>query len=140
MKKSDAPAALADLLKKSRSLKPASGLTWHAWRDVVGSRVASRSVPRALDGQTLVVTVSSSAWAQELSFLSRTIRSKLAKEGYVVHALRFVVGTLRLPERAPAARRVERSPLPSELSARLERLDDPTLRELIAEAASYRRE
>lgn len=116
----------------------AGKLTWQVWRDVVGSRVAKRSTPNRLEAGTLFVTVSSSAWAQELSFLSNTIRGKLADKGHAVRALRFVVGDVNLPTRATPSRRVVREELSSELSSRLERLEDPKLRELIAEAASYR--
>lgn len=134
------PATLGSLLSRSSQLHPARYVSWQSWREVVGTRVAQRSRPRALEGKTLHVTVNSSAWAQELSFLAPTIVEKLNERGHAISSLRFSVGSVELPTRAAeAVRHVERDALPSDLLERLKELDDPKLRELIEEAASYRR-
>jgi hypothetical protein len=79
-----------------------------AWADIVGEEVARNSQPARIADQTLVVTTRSSAWSQQLSFLSDTIvaaiRARLPAAG--IERLRFRVGTVR-PARvrpAPAAR------------------------------------
>lgn len=105
----------------------------------MGLRVARRSRPAGFSGTTLFVTVTSSAWAQELSFLSRSIVERLSALGHGVTTLRFQVGKVELPGRAPEPVRVEKTPLPEGLSERLSQLDDPELGRLIAEAASYRK-
>lgn len=74
-----------------------------------------------------------------MSLLSRGIIERLRATGYGVTLLRFGVGKVELPEHATARRKVQKRALPEELRARLSRLDDPELRELIARAASYDR-
>jgi predicted nucleic acid-binding Zn ribbon protein len=133
------PVPLVELFAKSARLAP-RGVAWQTWRDIVGSHVARRSRPNGLSGSTLFVTVSSSSWAQELSLLGPRILERLAKAGHPITALRFQVGEVKLPPRAPEPRQVSRRSLPPELQARLSTLDDPRLRELIAEAAGYTRE
>jgi predicted nucleic acid-binding Zn ribbon protein len=132
------PSLLGQLLARSPRLA-SRGVSWQTWRDVVGLRVARRSHPGGLSGTTLFVVVTSSAWAQELSFLSRNIVERLSALGHPVASLRFQVGKVELPARAPAPARVEKAPLSQELQTRLSELDDPELCRLIAEAASYRR-
>jgi hypothetical protein len=137
--RSKKPAPLGQLLAASPRLA-ARGVSWQTWREVVGLHVARRSRPAGLNGSTLFVTVTSSAWAQELSFLSRSIVQRLAALGHPIATLRFQVGEVELPPRAPKSTKVEKTKLPEELAAQLARLDDPELRRLIAEAATYRRE
>jgi hypothetical protein len=127
------------VLERSRRLAEPGNVPWSVWREVVGSNVARRSQPTKLSGSTLFVRVTSSAWAQELSFLSRSIIERLRRAGYGVNALRFSVGPVKLPRRATRTQKVRKKPLPKELADRLSRLDDPALRELIAQAASYDR-
>lgn len=133
------PVLLSALLERSPKLRHPGNVPWAVWRQVVGSNVARRSRPTSLTSGTLFVTVSSSAWAQELSLLSRGIIERLRATGYGVTLLRFGVGKVELPEHATARRKVQKRALPEELRARLSRLDDPELRELIARAASYDR-
>lgn len=134
------PLSLGSVLGKSARLVPKHGsVPWLTWRDVVGNDVARRSSPRSAQGSTLFVTVSSSAWAQELSLLSDTILARLRKLGFRLTSLRFNVGVVELPKQAQPSARVERRSLPPELEHRLEAIEDPKLRALIEEAASYRR-
>jgi hypothetical protein len=133
----DGPVSLGALLERSRRLTRATSVPWSVWREAVGAHVARRSRPSSLTDSTLFVTVTSSSWAQELSFLSRSIIERLARAGYRVTELRFSVGTVQLPERASRTQKVRRRALPEGLAERLARIEDPRLCELIAHAASY---
>jgi hypothetical protein len=111
-----------------------------AWRRAVGSRIADKSRPVAKQGTTLVVEVQSSTWAQELSFLSATIVDKLRAEGIAVTDVRYRVGRRQPSRQEPPvapARAVRQAPLPSDLAARLQGVDDPILRQAIERAARF---
>ncbi len=76
------PAALADLLSASfrgtpteRRLK--EGNIWLVWDSVVGKQIASRARPVSFRDGTLTVTVNSSPWMQQLTFLKKGIIEKL---------------------------------------------------------------
>lgn len=65
------------------------------WKEIVGEEVARRTKPDCIQGQTLIVKVSDSAWAQELSFHKPIILEKLKRylaKGQEVSDIRFVVG------------------------------------------------
>lgn len=47
------------------------------WGDIVGDHLARRTKPECIRNRALVVGVSSSAWAQELSFQKQVILSRL---------------------------------------------------------------
>ena len=64
------------------------------WPEVVGEELAKRSRPQRIHGETLIVTVKNSAWAQEMSFLKKTILERLKKylqRGVHISDVRFVV-------------------------------------------------
>ncbi|MCU0693896.1 MAG: DUF721 domain-containing protein [Polyangiaceae bacterium] len=110
------------------------------WRGIVGQRIADRSWPQRLDADgTLVVQVSSSVWAQELSLLSGTIMDRLAPLGLRARQLRFAVGRVTPQRRGPTRfehRRVEApAPLPEAVALQLLSVEDPELRQAIATAA-----
>ena len=48
-----------------------------AWRDAVGEQVASHAYVRRLRGNVLEVSVSSDAWATELTYLAEAVMEKL---------------------------------------------------------------
>ena len=66
------------------------------WGDIVGPEIAKNSHPAQIQGDALLVTTRSSAWSQQLSFLSEQIivgvRARLPDCG--VERLRFRVGKL----------------------------------------------
>jgi len=70
-----------------------------AWPSIVGPAVAAHSLPVALNGKSLVVATRSSAWSQQLQFLSVTILRGLAGIALEepVERLAFRSGSLRLP-------------------------------------------
>jgi len=66
------------------------------WPEIVGEAVAARTKPECIRAKALVVRVSNSAWAQELSFLKEDILAKLktylSKEELVEDVTFYVVG------------------------------------------------
>ena len=64
------------------------------WDEIVGPEIAKRTRPECVRGDSLVVRVSDSAWAQELSFQKHVILSRLSKfleRGHVVRDIKFYV-------------------------------------------------
>ena len=49
------------------------------WNEIVGREIAKRAWPERLRGDTLVVRVCNSAWAQELSFQKEVILKRLQR-------------------------------------------------------------
>ncbi len=108
------------------------------WRQVVGDRIANRTMADRLQGDVLEVRVASSVWAQELSLLSGDIVARLRQRRVRVRRIRFKVGTIpELDSAEPMAPPPDPVPIPDGLRARLAALDDPELAAAIAEAASY---
>ncbi len=67
------------------------------WREIVGERFAEVSKPEYISRRTLLVTVSHSAWAQEMAFVKPVLLQKLAKHlkrGDSVGDMAFRVGTI----------------------------------------------
>ena len=110
------------------------------WRRLVGVGIAKRTRPVSLSRGVLLVQVGSSAWAQQLSMLTDTIRERLADMGLVVRSLRFRVGPVeplrREPARVVRVRDVPKAPLPDELRRTLAEVPDTELRAVIAAAAA----
>lgn len=108
------------------------------WARLAGAAIARRSEPRTLREGVLTVQVTSSAWAQELTFLHDSLRAKLAAAGYAVKQLRFRVGPLPGKEPPPPRRtEVPKKPTPANVTAALNQLEDTELREVLAEASHY---
>lgn len=78
------PTAVQDILRMALR---SSGLDKHVaryqfvlhWKDVVGADIAARTRPECLKNGVLVVRVTDSAWAQELSFQKALILERLKK-------------------------------------------------------------
>jgi hypothetical protein len=108
------------------------------WRQVVGDRIANRTMADRLQGEVLEVRVASSVWAQELSLLSADIIARLRQRRIRVRRIRFHVGTIpELDSAEPMDPPPHPVQLPESLQTRLSALDDPELAAAIAEAASY---
>jgi hypothetical protein len=105
------------------------------WQRAVGERLARKAHPDRLSDGVLTVRVPSSTWAQELSLLSEVVLERLGAAGHRVQKLRFQVSAGHVAPDPPVIR-VRRVALPPQLAETLARLDDPELREAIAEAAS----
>ena len=85
------------------------------WDRVAGPAVAAASRPDRLDRGTLWITVKSSAWSQELSFMRGDLLKQLHREMGKAYptAIRFQVGTVEATpsqgaQRARASERLER--------------------------------
>jgi len=68
------------------------------WKEIVGDDVAERSRPECFRNGALVVRVSTSTWAQELSFQKEAILKRLRKfvdADTVVEDVQFYVGDLK---------------------------------------------
>jgi hypothetical protein len=128
--------SVANLLSGSPMLSARSAnITLADWRRAVGDRLGQKTHPERIADGILTVRVPSSTWAQELSLLSEVVLQRLGAAGHRVQKLRFQVGTGRVAPDPPVTV-VRRVPLPPSLAATLARIDDPELRDAIAEAAS----
>lgn len=67
------------------------------WPDIVGADIARRTKPECLRNGSLVIRVTTSAWAQELAFHKATILARLKRflgEGETVKDVFFQVGPI----------------------------------------------
>lgn len=108
------------------------------WARLAGAAIARRSEPKMLRDGVLTVQVTSSAWAQELTFLQDSLIAKLNAAGIAVQQLRFRVGPLPGKEPPPPrATVIPRLPIPANVEAALKQVDDDELREVLGEAGHY---
>ncbi len=76
-----------------------------AWPTIVGADVAANSAPLAINGKTLLIATRSSAWSQQLQFLSPAILAavRALPQANAVERVSFRAGALRrVPGRAAA--------------------------------------
>ena len=68
-----------------------------AWKDALGKRAASHTLPVALKKGSLVVNVDSSAWLYELTLERRVILKKLDSgiKGNKIKGIRFRIGEVK---------------------------------------------
>lgn len=137
--------SLADVLNQTRGSNPhvpngTPPIPPRDWDLAVGSRIAMRAVPEALERGVLWVRTNSAAWAQELNLLAVPILAKLHACGHVIRELRFRVSPIRDKARAPEIfdhrTRPAPLPLPDELAADIAHVEDAELRDLIATTAA----
>jgi hypothetical protein len=134
------PQLLGELLDGARVVSAQRGkvaIDRDTWRRLLGDRVARRTEPGELSAGVLTVYVASAPWAQELSLLSNELLGRLKPLPLKINSVRFRVrqqiqgagpGQLRRPAAA-------RAPMPAELEARVRAVEDPELRQVIADAA-----
>jgi hypothetical protein len=113
-----------------------------AFQRAAGPRLLQRARAERLRGSTLMVRVTSSAWAQELHTIKPALLEKLhaTEGGHVVEDLRFSVGPLdELPDWTPYEKDAPAAPpseaqaeLAPEVLAALESVRDPELREALS--------
>ncbi len=102
------------------------------WASIVGADVAAHTRPEQIVRDALLVVTRSSAWSQQLSFLSERILSSLrSRAGVSVERLRFRVGRVTAaaaqaaPKRRPQQRTRRDARRPAEsLEAAIERFKD----------------
>jgi hypothetical protein len=122
--------------QKLASARLGAALAPDEWLRIVGPKIAARTRVGRLQRGTLVVYAASSAWCNELSFLASDIVTRLREAGWDVDELHVRIGSFEALPSAPGPAAVERVPLPPELEARLALIDDPALRQAVAEAAA----
>ena len=130
---------LGELLDGARVVSSQRGrvaLDRDTWRRLVGDRVARRTEPGALVGGVLTIYVASAPWAQELSLLTSELLERLKPLGLAISSVRFRVRQqIQGPTSQPKRRPLARAPLPGELQQRVDSIEDPELRQVIADAA-----
>ena len=83
------------------------------WATIVGEDIAANSRPAELIRGSLLVVTRSSAWSQQLSFLSeRIVETVRAATGVTLEGVRFRVGRITNRGRAPAERKTARAQEP----------------------------
>jgi len=97
------------------------------WSTIVGEDIAANSRPAELIRGSLLVVTRSSAWSQQLSFLSeRIIETVRAATGVTLEGVRFRVGRISNRGRAPAERKL------LERKNRDRHVESPTLESAVA--------
>jgi hypothetical protein len=130
---------LGELLDGARVVSAQRGkvaIDRDTWRRLLGDRIARRTEPGGLAGGVLTINVASAPWAQELSLLTSELLERLKPLKLSIASVRFRVrqqiqSTPTQARRRPAAR----ATLPTELRERVESVEDPELRQVIADAA-----
>lgn len=90
------------------------------WAQIVGDDVAANTRPSEIVRDALLVVTRSSAWSQQLAFLSeRVLRAVQERSGDSIRSLRFRVGRLR-DASGPAPARRHRAPKKSAATRNLE--------------------
>lgn len=95
-------SSLDDVVRSLRGVgrREVGGL-FGRWEEVVGAQVAAHVRPVRLDGGVLLVEVDEPAWATQVSFLTATLRKRLASQvGVVVERVE-----VRVAGRAPGRRK-----------------------------------
>lgn len=130
---------VGDLLDGARVVSAERGkvaIDRETWRRLVGDRVARRTEPGGLQGGVLTIYVASAPWAQELSLLTGELLERLKSLKLTISSVRFRVRQQIQASTALAKQRAAaRAPMPAELRARVESVEDPELRQIIADAA-----
>lgn len=93
---------------------------WDIWKEAVGPRIAERAQPETLRNSVLVVSVSSSVWMQELSFLKQKIIDRLQQKlaPGMIKDVRFKLGSMQKDRAGGSAPPPELSAEEQEMIAR----------------------
>ncbi len=131
---------LSNVMSGRESMRGIRVFGW--WYRTVPDRVARHARPVQLRRGVLTVHVSSSAWAQELSFLNDTFLAKIRKQvpQAIVQAIRYRVAKLpprpiRVTNERSKSAPVPLKQLPEDVGRALATVHDDALREAIARAA-----
>ena len=70
---------------------------WDIWEEVVGPQIAGKTRPEALRNGVLVVSVTSSVWMQELSFMKQKILDRINQTlaPGTIKEIRFKLGDIQ---------------------------------------------
>jgi hypothetical protein len=85
------------------------------WQEIVGKEIAQHARPEKLQGSELIIRVTSSSWANELSLLSEEILAKAAKKlgGFYIKKLNFKTGLKPFYKKSDLPREVKYSIKPT---------------------------
>jgi hypothetical protein len=120
------------------SVEVRDAFVFAAWRYVAGEKIAERTSPLQVDGKKLIVTVEDKTWKRNLESLAPQLLFKLnASLGRsLVDLIEFRISPAELPTRERAEDVVDGlMPMPEELAAAAERIQDRTLRQNVLKAA-----
>jgi hypothetical protein len=142
-RRGDSPRNLSDLVVKlypgKETASELQAFGW--WSRGVPVRIRNNSAPISIRRRTLLVHVTTSAWAQELQFMKDDLLERLhrACPSSPVKNLVFRVGPLTKqkevePPKAPPS--VRPAPLTEEVARELVRVKDDGLRDAVAAAAA----
>lgn len=118
---------------------------WARWFQIAGEQIYQKTFPRMYKHKILTISVTNSAWMQELSFMRPQLLDRLADQvgPNVVLEIRFVLDTSVGKNRHPVVKETpkplqEANPerLSKELMDAANNIDDPELALIIKRAAS----
>jgi predicted nucleic acid-binding Zn ribbon protein len=113
---------------------------WEVWEDAVGRLVARKAQPTKIQRGKLFVSVSNSAYLQEMQFYKAHIRDAVNKrlEAPVVKDIFFVLGRVQESAARPAPP-PPRRPLPPYQELTVPKLDRPELERAFSSLLAARR-
>lgn len=82
--------------KKGLKKKFTQYKAFEKWDEIVGKHIAQFSQPHSIQGNTLIVTVTSSAWMNELQMMKMELLEKIstATNSQLINNIRFKIGTI----------------------------------------------
>jgi hypothetical protein len=80
------------------------------WSALIGVDAARRTLPQALVGGCLQITVDNSPWLHEMTLRAPELAARLAVEFPAIRTVRFALGTTSAEPIAPASRPAARVP------------------------------
>ncbi|UCD72234.1 MAG: DUF721 domain-containing protein [Syntrophobacterales bacterium] len=88
---------------------------WNVWNNVVGEHVFHHAQPEHMRNKILFVKVSSSAWMQQLYYMSKEIVVALNKRlgAHVIEEIRFKLGEIDFRRESPPPPSRSSNPIPS---------------------------
>ena len=109
---------------------------WIKWKQVVGENIGNNTNPKRWSNKVLVVSVRSSAWMQELSFMKEQLLERIRKNHpkIDIEDIRFEIGEIKSePEKKEKVLQNKKLPQDIEefIQDSLQEIDDPDLREVV---------
>ena len=143
------PAPLAEILAAAFAGKPVAKRLeevkiWQVWDDAVGKQIAERARPASLRDGVLTVTVSSSPWMQQLSFLKKELISQLNNaigremvRDIFLKSGKVALHPLPTPPKPPTSIRTLSGREQQWVTTQVEPVDDPELRQALASLIAH---
>ncbi len=116
---------------------------WARWGEIVGTDLGKRIFPRRLKGRLLVISVSSSAWMQEMSYLKAALIEKIGQAAgpEIVTDIKFTLDTSlttapRRSEPPPPPPKNDAPPLSLKIDSVVNSIENDELRDTIRRAVN----